>query len=68
MHSWECGYLGIVDHPYFAVSDERGEFELVDVPPGKYVLRATHARLRSRDLEVELGPREQKEVEFSFDR
>ena len=29
-------------HPYYAVTDESGRFELTDVPPGEYELVAWH--------------------------
>jgi len=32
----------VVSHPYYAVTDERGEFELTDVPPGQYEIVAWH--------------------------
>jgi hypothetical protein len=32
----------IVDHPYYAVTDEHGNFKLTDVPPGDYQIEAWH--------------------------
>ena len=32
----------VVPHPYYAVTDESGKFELTDVPPGEYELVAWH--------------------------
>jgi hypothetical protein len=34
--------LLVVPHPYYAVTDESGHFELTDVPPGKYEIVAWH--------------------------
>ncbi len=41
-HSWMNAELMVVPHPYYAVTDENGKFELTDVPPGKYVIVAWH--------------------------
>ncbi|MBI2209977.1 MAG: hypothetical protein HYU47_05170 [Deltaproteobacteria bacterium] len=41
-HAWMRGYIHVFDHPYFAVSDDQGRFEIPDVPPGKYTLKAWH--------------------------
>jgi hypothetical protein len=32
----------VVSHPYYAVTDGSGRFELADVPPGEYTLVAWH--------------------------
>ena len=36
------GYTAGFDHPYFAVTDAEGNFEITDVPPGQYTLVAWH--------------------------
>jgi len=40
IHSWMKGYVGVFKHPYFAVTDEDGNFELPKAPAGKYRLIA----------------------------
>ncbi len=32
----------VIPHPYYAVTDESGRFELTEVPPGEYELVAWH--------------------------
>ncbi len=41
-HTWMNAELLVVPHPYYAVTDESGHFELTDVPPGKYEIVAWH--------------------------
>jgi hypothetical protein len=38
IHGWMKGYIGVFDHPYFAVTDENGKFEIPDAPAGKFNL------------------------------
>lgn len=39
VHPEMSGYVVIVPTPYFATTDSNGEFEIKDVPPGKYTLK-----------------------------
>ncbi|MGH9502571.1 MAG: carboxypeptidase-like regulatory domain-containing protein [Terriglobales bacterium] len=41
-HAWMNAELLVVPHPYYAVTDESGRFELTDVPPGQYQIVAWH--------------------------
>src|SRR5205823_385950 len=36
IHPWMNGKVGIFAHPYFAVTDENGNFEIKNAPAGKY--------------------------------
>jgi Polysaccharide lyase family 4, domain II len=41
-HTWMNAEMLVVAHPYYAVTDEAGKFELSNVPPGKYEIVAWH--------------------------
>ena len=56
LHPWMQAWVGVVDHPYFAVSGPDGTFTLRDVPPGDYTLAAWHERLGVRETRVALAP------------
>ena len=66
VHPWMQGYIGVLSHPYFAVSGPDGAFELKNLPPGKYTLEAWHEKLGTQSQTVEIGPQETKAVEFKF--
>jgi hypothetical protein len=36
IHPWMKAWVRVFDHPYFAVTDEAGRFELKNAPAGKY--------------------------------
>ena len=42
IHGWMSTYVGVVEHPFFAVTKEDGTFEIPGLPPGEYTLSAKH--------------------------
>ena len=36
IHKWMNCWVRVFDHPYFAVTNEKGEFEIKGTPPGNY--------------------------------
>jgi len=41
-HPWMKAYVGVLKHPFFAVSAEDGTFTIKGVPPGTYTVVAWH--------------------------
>ena len=41
-HTWMNAELFVVPHPYYAVTDQNGKFELTNIPPGEYTIVAWH--------------------------
>lgn len=41
-HPWMKAYVGVMKHPFFAVSAEDGKFTISNVPPGTYTVVAWH--------------------------
>jgi plastocyanin len=66
VHGWMNAYVGVLDHPYFATTDADGKFELKGLPPGTYTIEAWHEKLGATTQSVTLGPKDSKEVNFSF--
>lgn len=42
IHAWMYAWLYILDHPYYAYTDDNGRCTIPDVPPGSYTLVITH--------------------------
>ena len=42
IHGWMTGYVRIFDHPYYAVTDAHGKFEIKNAPVGKFRLVYWH--------------------------
>lgn len=55
LHSWMRGWVVVADHPFYAVTNERGEFVLDGVPPGKYILQVWQESLGTAITEVAVG-------------
>jgi len=66
VHGWMNAYLGILDHPYFAVSGADGKFEIANLPPGTYTIEAWHERAGTQTQMVTVGEKETKDVSFTF--
>jgi hypothetical protein len=66
VHGWMNAYVGVLDHPYFATSDKDGKFEIKGLPPGTYTIEAWHEKMGPMTQMVTIGPKESKEVNFTF--
>jgi len=58
VHPWMIAYLSTFDSPFFAVSDDQGDFAIKgDLPDGKYTLEAYHQKAGAvtQDIEVKNG-------------
>ena len=66
VHKWMNSYAGVLDHPYFAITDADGSFSIPDLPPGEYVIEAWHERLGTQEASITVGEQETIEHSFSF--
>lgn len=59
IHPWMRAYWLILDHPYAAVTDAKGNFTIENLPEGKHSFRVWHERVgyidRTYKVEVEDG-------------
>jgi RNA polymerase sigma factor (sigma-70 family) len=55
IHPWMQGRVRVFDHPYFAVSDAEGNFEIRNAPAGKWRLVIWHENGYHRGREGALG-------------
>ena len=66
-HPWERAYVGVFAHPFFAISDESGNYRIEGLPPGRYTVVFRHETLGEKTVDVMLGPSEIKDLDFSFE-
>jgi hypothetical protein len=66
IHPWMKGYIAVFKHPYFAVTDKNGSFELKELPPGTYTITAWQEKLGSQIQKVTVSSGESKTLDFAF--
>lgn len=66
IHPWMSAYVGVFDHPFFAVTQADGSFELPLLPEGEYTIEAWHESLGVRSAKVEVEDGKPATVDFSF--
>ena len=66
VHGWMNAFIGVVAHPYFAVTDADGKFSLKNVPPGTYTIEAWHEKGGVQTAMVTLGAKETKTADFTY--
>jgi len=66
VHPWMHAWIGVLDHPYYAVTGADGSFSLKGLPPGTYTIEAWHETLGTQTQSVTIGEKESKDIEFSF--
>ena len=66
VHGWMNAYVGVLDHPYFAVSGEDGGFDISNLPSGDYVVEAWHEMLGTQTQNVTVSEGGTAELSFTF--
>src|ERR1700749_4609243 len=65
IHSWMHAFIGVLDHPYFSVSQEDGTFEIKNLPPGTYTLAVWTETLGTQERQITVAPRGKAEANFT---
>ena len=55
VHPWMGAWVIVTKASYHAVTDDKGKFEIKDVPPGKYKVRFWHEKLGQVEKELEIA-------------
>jgi len=75
IHPWMAGYVRVFDHPYYAMTDEDGKFEMKNAPVGKFrmvVWQEKQGFLGGKEgrfgtpVEIKAGGTEVKPIEFDI--
>jgi carboxypeptidase family protein len=66
VHGWMKGWVGVLPHPFFAVSGADGSFKITGLPPGTYTIEAWHERYGTQDATITVAGTETKTAAFTF--
>jgi plastocyanin len=66
VHSWMAAYVGVLPHPYFAVTDAAGTFRMPGLPPGTYTIEAWHEKLGRQSAQVTIATGETQSASLVF--
>jgi plastocyanin len=65
IHPWMAAWIFVFDHPFFAVTDERGRFRISSLPPGDYdvhVVQPAIAHQEQRKVRVSVNGTSKLEI------
>jgi protocatechuate 3,4-dioxygenase beta subunit len=48
-------YILFAEHPYYAITDSEGKYEIEDIPPGTYKVKMWHEGFQVTGTEMEKG-------------
>ena len=66
IHDWMNANIEIFDHPFFAVSDETGAYEISGLPEGTYTITVKHGYYESAPQKVTIKAGETATLDFTF--
>lgn len=66
-HPWMNAYVGVVPHPFFAVTGTDGAFTLTGVPDGRYTIALWHERFGRLEREAAVVARGVVRADFQIE-
>lgn len=65
-HPWMHAWWLSMDQPYFAVTDDAGNFKITDLPPGDYEVEIWQGALGKKTEKVSIKAKEDTKVDWSM--
>jgi cytochrome c oxidase subunit II len=66
VHPWMNAYLGVLPHPFSAVTGEEGNFEISGLPAGEYTVEAWHETYGTKSQKTKVGEGDTATLDFEF--
>lgn len=66
VHTWMGAYIGVFNHPFYAVSNDDGTFTLKGVPAGDYTIEAWHEKYGVQTAKVKVDAAGKATADFKF--
>ena len=66
VHGWMNAFLGVLPHPFYAVTGADGGFSIKGLPPGTYTIEAWHEKYGTQTATVTVAGAAPKTQDFTF--
>lgn len=66
VHAWMKTYIGVLDHPFFTVTDQSGSFKFEGMSPGEYTVAAWHESFGETTQTIKVRESESASSNFVF--
>lgn len=66
VHGWMNAFVGVLPHPFYAVTGADGSFSIKGLPPGTYTIEAWHEKYGTLTATVTVTGTESKTTDFTF--
>ena len=66
VHSWMLGWIAVMPHSMFDVTDDKGTAKIENVPPGKHTVEVWHETLGKMEKDVEVKAGQTTKVAFEM--
>jgi plastocyanin len=66
IHPWMRAYIGVVNHPFFAVTGDDGTFTIKGLPPGTYTIEVVHEKFGNSEQQITVGAKDSKTLDFTI--
>jgi plastocyanin len=66
VHRWMRAYIGVFNHPFFAVTGNDGSFTIKGIPPGEYTIETWQEKYGTQSVKVSVGTSDVKTVDFKY--
>jgi plastocyanin len=66
VHPWMHGWFAVLNTSHYDVSKNGGDFQLPNLPPGKYTITAWHEDYGTQTADITISGNEAKDVNFTF--
>lgn len=67
IHPWMAAWIGVVDHPYFSITNAVGSYRIPELPPGRYTIEVWHEKCARASFLVEVPSGGEATLDFWLD-
>lgn len=66
VHPWMGAWIGVFNHPFFAVTGDDGTYSLKNLPAGEYTIEAWHEKYGTQTMKITVGVADKKTADFKY--